>query len=174
MDNTCEIDPPNADESPAIVLGKSKSLRKPTLKEAIRLYPKLVEIQRARTGGKPNKNTVASNMHAFKQIMNVLGCSLDEPYDAIDMSVMNQVYERLVATGVSKITAKSYLECFRAIFAKWTHFFYEQHGFKVTDVKLPPITLPPCRYHERSAEFKTKVIELYKGLKKKIQMHGSS
>lgn len=153
--------------SPAIPLGKTKELRKPTLREAIELYPKIVEIQRARTGGRPGKNTVTSNLNAFRIIMDVLGCSLDTPYDAIDMSVMNAVYERLVADGAAKITAKSYLECFRAIFAKWTHFFYEQYGFKVTDVKIPPITLPPNRYHERSVEFKTKVIELYKSLKER-------
>ena len=153
------------EERPVISLGKTKELRKPTLREAIELYPKIAETQRMRTGGTPSKNTVSAKLCYFHRIVKELNCSLDIPYDSINTTVMNELYERFVAQGISKISAKSFLEGFRGIFAKWTHFYYEQYGFKVEDVKLPPITLPPNRYRERPSEFKTKVVGLYKKIK---------
>lgn len=140
--------------------------RKPTLNEVAEIYPKLAAEQRERTGGSPSPSCVYNNLIALQRVLHSLKWDGTQPYDFVTRSTMMRLYEKwTVDDAMSRVTARSYLDQFRGCFAKWTHFYYEQLGFDVTDVKLPPIPKRAPRYTERPVEYRIKVVELHKHLK---------
>ena len=140
--------------------------RKIKLKEVFDIYPKLAAEQRERTGGNPSKACVYNNLMSLQRVIDSLSWDGTQPYDFVTRSVMMKLYEKWTTEcKMNHVTARTYLEQFRGCFAKWTHFYYEQLGFDVTDVKLPPIPRRSPRYTERPAEYRIKVVELHKRIK---------
>ena len=138
-------------------------LKIPTFKEMLDLYPILCEAQRKRTGGRPCIKRVEQVLVATRSLLKRLKWSLDRPYTDLTRKVMEQLFEEMIAAGFKPVSAKSYIEDFRGIGAKWTHYRYEEYGYHVTDIKLPSLYTPPNRYVEKPVELRKAVVSWYNG-----------
>jgi integrase len=144
----------------------SKDLKVPTFNDLFNVYPELCEAQRKRTGGRPGQKTVENNLYSMKRLLETLEWNCDRPYTDLTTAVCDKLFEYLkTVDGLKAITAKSYLDGFRSVIAKWTVLRYAEYGYKVDEIRLPSLFVPPIRYKEISDEKKRSVIELIDNLK---------
>lgn len=137
--------------------------RVPTIEEMIEVYPKLCEDQRRRTGGRPSVGCETMHIRYTKIVCKTLEMPLDIPYTDITMELMERCFEMLISKGLRDVTAKSYIEGFRGLGAKWTHYRYQELGYLVKDIKIPSFYIAPSRYTERSHEQREAVLRWYSG-----------
>lgn len=137
-------------------------LKVPTFGDLFRLYPIIAEDQRKKTGGRPCVERTKSAVATVKKLLTYLKWDEDRLYTDMDRRTMDYLFSYMKDTlGKKPITAKSDVEQLRTLCARWTHFRYEEHGYKVTDVKLPSLYIPPTRYTERPIELRKKTLNWY-------------
>ena len=142
-----------------------RELKVPTFKELFEIYPIIAEEQRQRTGGRPSVTLSRMRMRDVKRCLTVLGWDHNRPYTDLTGKQLDWLFSYFKDYGGHEpITAKQYVESIRSVCASWTHFRYEQYGYKVTSVKVPNLYLPPIRYREKSAELRKKTSEWYNGI----------
>ena len=144
---------------------EAKELKVPTFGELLDTYPIICDGSRERTGGRPCHHRENDVILAVNRCLEVLGWSKDRPYTDMTMKVLDELYVILKNIGMRPISAKSYIEAFGGIVARWTHLRYEEHGFKVESLKFPSLYVPPYRYRELMPQIKKKIIDAYKQLK---------
>lgn len=144
----------------------SKDLKVPTFNDLFNVYPELCEAQRKRTGGRPGRKTMENNLYSMRRLLETLEWNWDRPYTDINTAVCDKLFEYLkTVDGLKAISAKSMLDGFRSVVAKWTILRYAEYGYKVDEIKLPTMFVPPVRYSEISDEKKRSVIELIDNLR---------
>ena len=142
----------------------------PTMDKMIKVYSDAAAIERMRTG-RPNEATVRNTINGvrrFIQWMNERRLRLGYEYRDLDDGfplvsiikpvLIHQYLADLLKRGFKPVTAMSYLNQLRQLFARWAQPYYEDRGWKIPP--FPPFGKRPKapRYNrpERSQLLKLK------------------
>ena len=125
----------------------------PTMDKMIKVYSDAASIERMRTG-RPNEATVRNTINGvrrFIQWMNERRLRLGYEYRDLDdgfplVSVIkpvliHQYLADLLKHGFKPVTAMSYLNQLRQLFARWAQPYYEDRGWKIPP--FPPFGKRP-------------------------------
>lgn len=140
-------------------------LKTPTFGELMDAYPALAEAQRGRTGGSPCERRVETVLLSLDLVLRRLGWPRTRLWTDLDARTLDGLFESMKASGLSALSAKSYLEACRGVAARWTILRWAELGFEVKPLDMPSVFVPPKRYRELAAATKRGILDLYAELK---------
>ncbi len=139
-------------------------LKYPTFREMLDLYPTIAAVYNQQTGGKLTREYQYNVLTGCKRFLQNVKLPDTIEYRSVNSKMVEEHYRICEMVGLSKFTANTYIYALKGLGARWTHIPYEQHGFKVESLKLPPMINPVYRYTQKSDEFKKKVKDAYRAL----------
>lgn len=152
----------------------------PTMDKMIKVYSDAASIERLRTG-RPNEATVRNTINGvrrFIQWMNERRIRLGYEYRDLDdgfplVSVIkpvliHQYLADLLKRGFKPVTAMSYLNQLRQLFARWAQPYYEDRGWKIPP--FPPFGKRPKapRYNRPERSQLLRLKDWYETLRNKV------
>ena len=158
----------------------------PTLGDVVAAYPEIAAVERLRNE-RPSKRTVVNVIMGVKRVAALLErmesgvCGADKMKDAAPRKLQGRLWmgrpisdlnsrrlDRTLAMakkiGMKPLTVYSYLSSLKGLTAKWCLPYYQERGWKVRSVELPPCRRRAPRYVRPEREILLKVKDWYEGL----------
>lgn len=148
----------------------------PTMNKMVKVYADSARIERLKCG-RPGVRTVRNTICGVKIFLHWLNerrvslgyerIGFDEDFPLVSIikpALIHQYTADLLGQGIKPVTALSYVNQLRQLFAKWVRPYYEDHGWKVP--QFPPFGSRPKapRYQRPSPELLAKVKAWYRSL----------
>ena len=148
----------------------------PTLDKMTKVYADAALIERLKSG-KPNEGTVRNTLYGVKVFVRWLNqrreslgyeyLGLDDGFPLVSIvkpKLIHQYISDLLRGGIKPISAMSYLNQLRQLFAKWVLPYYEDRGWKIP--AFPSLGKKPKapRYNRPSAQQLEKIKGWYETL----------
>ena len=134
----------------------------PTIEQVMKCYAVVAVTERAKSG-RPGVRTVENALAGMRNVCAAGGVATDEPITRLTRKVIDAALAALLARGVSRVTARSYVWQMRSVFARWTLGYYADAGWKIKPLALPNFRAQEPRYRRPSAEQLASVKAWYNG-----------
>ena len=139
----------------------------PTIEQLMKCYAIVAVTERAKSG-RPGVRTVENALAGMRNVCAAGGVATDEPITRLTRKVVDVALAALLARGVSRVTARSYVWQMRSVFARWTGGYYADAGWKVRQLDLPSFRVQEPRYRRPGSEQLAAVKAWYEGLDGKV------
>lgn len=148
----------------------------PTMTRMLKVYMDAAHVERlkcGRPGGGTVRNTIAGfrvfrrwlNAHREKLGLSYIGFDEDFPLvSIIKPPLIHQYLADMIKSGTKPITAMSYLNQLRQLFAKWVLPYYTDRGWRIPDFPSFGSRVTAPRYSRPPQEQLAKVKEWYQAL----------
>lgn len=123
----------------------------PTIEQLMKCYSVIAVSERAKSG-RPGKRTVENALAGMRNICVSAGIPFEASISRITRKAVDMALGSLIARGVSRLTARSYVWQMRSVFARWTRPYYVDAGWKVKELDLPNFRVQEPRYHRPSSQ----------------------
>lgn len=135
----------------------------PTIGQLMKCYSIVAVAERVKSG-RPGERTVENALAGMRNICAAAGLQEDAPITALTRKAIDLALGNLLARGVSRLTARSYVWQMRSIFARWTKGYYADAGWKVKAFELPSFRVQETRYQRPSSQQLASVKAWYNSL----------
>ena len=148
----------------------------PTMNKMIRVYEDSAQVERLKCG-RPSESTVRNTLAGVRVFMRWINetrlskgyayMGLDDNFPLVSIikpQLIHQFLSDLLKRDIRPITAMSYVNQLRQLFAKWAMAYYEDLGWKVPSFPAFGKRPPAPRYNRPAPEKLAKVKEWYLSL----------
>lgn len=129
-------------------------------------YPKIAAVERLRME-RPCERTVTSAVGGIRRLCEMGGIALDEPISVLTRKRLDRILDAARKSELKPITLWSYIYALRAVFAKWTHPYYDDKQWKMPEIELPTFRRQAPRYIRPDSTVLARVKEWYSSLEKR-------
>lgn len=135
----------------------------PTIEQVMRCYRIVSQTERMKTG-RPGPETVANALLGARSVCRAASVALSEPVTALTRRKIDLALAAFMARGITRLSAWSYVCQLRAMFARWCKPYYEDAGWEIPPLDVPPFRAQAPRYARPSAEMLARVKAWYSRL----------
>ena len=136
----------------------------PTIEQVMRCYRIVAQTERMKTG-RPGAGTVANTLHGTTKVCNAAGVELTELVTALTRKKIDIALAAFMNSGLSRLTAWSYVCQLRGLFAKWCRPYFADAGWKIPPLDIPAFRAQAPRYVRPTADMLARVKAWYGKLK---------
>lgn len=137
----------------------------PTIKQVIQYYQIISQAERMKSG-RPGVATVNNAVWGAQLVCRAAGIPLEASVDRLTRRALDMALVTFLQQGHARISAWSYVCQLRAVFAKWTHAYYEDCGWEIPPLALPVFHANPPRYVRPSFDALRNVKSWYQQLER--------
>ena len=132
----------------------------PTIEQVMKCYRLVAQTERMKTG-RPGPGTVANVLRGTASVCRACGVALNAPVSALTRRRIDDALATFTATGLTRLTAWSYVCQLRGVFAKWCRPYYEDAGWEIPPLDIPAFRAQAPRYVRPSPETLSRVKAWY-------------
>ena len=154
----------------------------PTINKVVRVYLESATIERLKCG-KPGAGTVGNTRAGVRKFLQYVETRelLGDKYKSEDLvgnipisyitpRIVRKYLALLLKDGVKPVSAVSYVQQFRQLFARWTHPYYEDRGWKIPQFPTIVGHANPPRYNRPKPEQLAQVKAWYLSLTERVKI----
>lgn len=123
----------------------------PTIEQLAKCYSLVAVSERAKSG-RPGERAVENALAGLRHICDAAGIDPGAPITRLTRKAIDEALGVLIARGVSRVTAHSYVCQMRSVFGRWTRGYYADAGWRVKPLELPTFRVQEPRYRRPSSE----------------------
>lgn len=120
----------------------------------------IAQVERAKTG-RPGEETVANVIRGVNKVCRAAGISTYEDVDVLTRKVFDKALAYFMGSGLSRLSAWSYICQLRGLFARWCLPYYKDAGWTIPPLELPVFRAQPPRYVRPAADILERVKNWY-------------
>ena len=129
----------------------------------MKCYHTIAQIERLKTG-RPGTETVANALRGAVNVCKASGLDMDAPVTELTRKRIDAALATFIQRGISRVSAWSYINQLRCVFARWCKPYWEDAGFEIPALDLPSFRAKPPRYVRPSADLIKRVKAWYSKL----------
>lgn len=143
---------------------KREGLKEMTFEELLKVYPKIAELERVKSG-KPSMKTVTNTLKGVVQFVKAAGLKMQDRCSRMTTDMIDITITMLIKEGKTKATAWSYAAAMQMAAPRWSGPYYRREGYKQPQFILPAKrNMRPPRYERPTKEQLERVKSWYEGL----------
>ena len=123
----------------------------PSIGAVLRYYPIAAAAERAKTG-LPGERTVGNVVCGARQVCRAAGLDLEAPVVHFTRPALDHALAMFLRRGLSRLTAYTYINNVRALFAHWAEPYYADRLWDVPRLEFPAFRALAPRYVQPDGE----------------------
>ncbi len=135
----------------------------PRIQDILSYYPCAARAQFAKTGT-PNVRTVRNILSGARRVFAIAGLTPMDPLTKLTRQTFDYALAQFLRLGLSRLTAATYINCVRALFARWARVYYTDKGWRLPKLEFPIFRAQAPRYKRPSSEQLLRVKNWYASL----------
>ena len=135
----------------------------PTIEQVLKCYKQIALVERMKNGS-PGEETVNNVKRGVRAVCEACGLPLSSPVTDLTRQRLERALGVFMQRGLTRLTALTYMQQVKALFARWCTPYYKDAGFDIPPLEYPRVKAKAQRYVRPPAELLQKVKQWYKGL----------